>query len=139
MGTLRLQLPEGISIRSIIFPDYWDKLKTHLSDGMEITAVGKLDSSEDFVMLIFSVTIFPITQVRYGDEWLNKFLALIKEQQQKEYKPGWLIYRLKELNPPLAVWKLCANYLERKEGWGFYQWRELNPREKTSKDLYDSA
>ena len=137
MGVLHLEVLQGLSIRSIIFPDSWEKLKTHLSEEMEITAVGRVNSSEDFVILIFSITIFPIPQIDYGNEWLSKLLDLIKIQQQKDYKPGWLIYRLKELNPPLAVWKLCAQYLGKKEGWGFYQWRELNPIKKKSKDICD--
>ena len=136
LGKLELELNEGISIRALIFPDYWKKLKTHLENGMEITAVGKIDVMDDYVMLIFSVTVFPIPKVGQGEESLNEFLRLIRQQQVKEYKPGWLVYRLKELNPPLAIWKLCAQYLGRKEGWGFYQWRELNPKKK-SVDLDD--
>ena len=132
MGKLDLELSEGISIRGVIFPDYWEKLKTHLQDEMEITAVGRINLMEDYAMLIFSVTLFPIPMISQGEEWLDQFLRLIKQQKKKEYKPGWLIYRLKELNPPLSIWKLCARYLGKKEGWGFYQWRELNPVKKKS-------
>ncbi len=136
-GKLHLELNEGISIRALVFPDYWKKLKTHLKNGMEITAVGKIDLMNDYVMLIFTVTLFPIPQVGQGEESLNQFLRLIRQQQQKRYKPGWLVYRLKELNPPLPIWKLCAHYLGRKEGWGFYQWRELNPEKQKSVNLND--
>ena len=137
MGKLDLELDEGILIRRIIFPDNWKKLKTHLHDGMEVTAVGKINLMDDYVILISSVTLFPIPKVSQGEESLNEFLRLIKQQQAKEYKPGWLVYRLKELNPPLAIWKLCAQYLGRKEGWGFYQWRELNPKKEKSVDFDD--
>ena len=88
-------------------------------------------------MLIFSVTLFPIPNTHQGEKWLDQFLKLIKQQQEREYKPGWLIYRLKELDPPLPIWKLCATYLDRKEGWGFYQWRELQPETKKSVDFND--
>ena len=135
MGKLDLELTEGISIRALIFPDYWKKLESHLENGMEITAVGKVDVMEDYVMLIFTITLFPISKISQGEKWLDQFLKLIKQQQEREYKPGWLIYRLKELNPPLSIWKLCAQYLGKKEGWGFYQWLELNPKEKKSIDL----
>ena len=137
MGKLDLELNEGILIRALIFPDYWEKLKTHLENGMEITAVGKVNVMDDYVILISSVTLFPIPKISQGEKWLDQFLKLVKQQQEREYKPGWLIYRLKELNPPLSIWKLCAQYLGRKEGWGFYQWRELNPKEKRSIDLHD--
>lgn len=139
LGKLNLELSEGVSIRCLIFPDYWKKLETHLYEGMEITAVGKVDVDvmENYVMLIFSVTLFPIPKTCQGETWLDQFLRLIRQQQEREYKPGWLIYRLKELNPPLAIWKLCAQYLGKKEGWGFYQWRELNPVKKKSVDYED--
>ncbi|MGK7955057.1 MAG: hypothetical protein AB4063_07325 [Crocosphaera sp.] len=88
LGKLELELNEGISIRALIFPDYWKELKTHLENGMEITAVGKIDVMDDYVMLIFSVTLFPIPKVGQGEESLNEFLRLIKQQQTKEYKPG---------------------------------------------------
>ncbi len=135
LGKLDLELYEGISIRALIFPDYWEKLKTHLNDGMEITAVGKINVMEDYVMSIFSITIFPVHNIGQGEKWLEQFLRLIRKQQEQEYKPGWLIYRLKEINPPLSIWKLCARYLGRKEGWGFYQWRDLNPVKNKSVDL----
>ncbi len=137
MGKLDLKLAEGILIRGVIFPDNWQKLKNHLHDGMEVTAVGKINLMDDYVILISSVTLFPIPKVGQGEESLNEFLRLLREQQEKEYKPGWLVYRLKELNPPLPIWKLCAQYLGRKEGWGYYQWRELNPKKEKSVDFDD--
>ena len=57
-GKLHLELNEGISIRALVFPDYWKKLKTHLKNGMEITAVGKIDLMNDYVMLIFGLIIW---------------------------------------------------------------------------------
>ncbi len=137
LGKLDLELNEGISIRALIFPNDWEKLKPHLKNEMEITAVGKIDLMNDYVMIIFSITLFPISKAGQGEESLNEFLRLIKQQQAKEYKPGWLVYRLKELNPPLPIWKLCAQYLGRKEGWGYYQWRELNPKKEKSNDFDD--
>ncbi len=137
LGKLDLELNEGISIRGLIFPDDWKKLKPHLKNEMEITAVGKIDLMNDYTMIICSITLFPIYRVGQGEESLNEFLRLIRQQQEKEYKPGWLVYRLKELNPPLPIWKLCAQYLGRKEGWGFYQWRELNPKKEKSVNLDD--
>ena len=102
-GKLDLELNEGIQIRGLIFPDDWKKLKPHLENEMEITAVGKIDLVNDYVIIISSITIFPIYRVSQGEESLDEFLRLIKQQQAKEYEPGWLLYRLKELNPPLAI------------------------------------
>ena len=58
-GKLDLELNEGIQIRGLIFPDDWKKLKPHLENEMEITAVGKIDLVNDYVIIISSITIFP--------------------------------------------------------------------------------
>ena len=88
LGKLDLELNEGISIRGLIFPDDWKKLKPHLENEMEITAVGKIDLVNDYVIIISSITLFPVYRVSQGEESLDEFLRLIKQQQQKEYKPG---------------------------------------------------
>ncbi|MGK7955058.1 MAG: hypothetical protein AB4063_07330 [Crocosphaera sp.] len=44
---------------------------------------------------------------------------------------------MKELNPSLPIWKLCAQYLGKKEEWGYYQWRELNPKKEKLNDFDD--
>ena len=136
-GKLDLELNQSVWIEGLIFPNDWEKLQDHLENDMEITAVGKIDLMDDYTMIINSITLFPINRVSQVEESLDEFLRLVKQQQEKEYKPGWLVYRLKELNPPLAIWKLCAQYLGRKKGWGYHQWRELNPKKEKSVDFED--
>ena len=63
-------------------------MKAFLENEMEITAVGKIDLVNDYVIIISSITLFPIYRVGQGEESLNEFLRLIRQQQEKEYKPG---------------------------------------------------
>lgn len=56
-------------------------------------------------------------------EWRRSWAELVQRQQRRGYKPGWLIYQLKELQPPLEIWQMCGAHLGYKPGWSWHQWR----------------
>ncbi len=58
------------------------------------------------------------------DEWEDKFNRLCFTQQLNGHKPGWIGYRLVEMNPPLEIWIKAAHYLGHQTGWAYYRWRE---------------
>jgi superfamily II DNA or RNA helicase len=67
----------------------------------------------------------PLVGVRSElDVWENKFNCLCFTQQLNGHKPGWIVYRLAEMMPPLEIWIMAASYLGYQTGWAYYRWRE---------------
>ena len=58
------------------------------------------------------------------DQWEDKFKRLVWEQQLHDRKPASLIYRLREIKPPLEVWKMLEKHLGYKRGWSGHRFRE---------------
>ena len=63
-------------------------------------------------------------QISTDGVWEERLAGLFEKQKAKNYKSGWVIFRLKELNPPLVVWQQAALQLGYKLGWGYFKWRE---------------
>ncbi len=58
------------------------------------------------------------------DEWEDRFKRLVFTQQLNDSKPTSLIYRLRDLKPPLEIWQMLGKYMGHKQGWAWYQWKE---------------
>jgi hypothetical protein len=56
--------------------------------------------------------------------WSNHLQELLDTAKLKGYKPGWIRYRLAELNPPLEVWEQAGRALGYKPGWAWNRYRE---------------
>jgi superfamily II DNA or RNA helicase len=56
-------------------------------------------------------------------EWKARLEELIATQSDRGYKKHWIVYRLKELDPPppIEVWKVVARMLGYHQGWAKYQ------------------
>jgi superfamily II DNA or RNA helicase len=57
-------------------------------------------------------------------DWQEIYELLVREQQTKGYKSGWLYYRLLELKPPLSIWQQYATLKGYKPGWAKYRYYE---------------
>jgi superfamily II DNA or RNA helicase len=70
------------------------------------------------------VNRFQIGERSELDEWEDKFNRLVFRQQANGYAVAWITYRLAEMNPPLAVWKMAEKHLGYKYGWALHRFRE---------------
>jgi hypothetical protein len=56
--------------------------------------------------------------------WDMKINQLIKTAKEKEYKKGWIAYRMAEEQPPLSAWQQLADKLEYNRGWATRKYNE---------------
>ena len=64
--------------------------------------------------------------------WEDIWEKLVWVQRSRGYKPGWLMYQLEPLGPPLDIWQLCGDYLGRQPGWAWYRWKECSEGQENS-------
>jgi superfamily II DNA or RNA helicase len=75
------------------------------------------------------------------DELYHRELRMIlKTQQQRQLKPGWVYYKLVEMKPPLSVWVAAGMALGYKPVWAKIKFEEqiiakLAPKTATAKPL----
>lgn len=65
-----------------------------------------------------------LDKIDTSSEWGGKLSVLFTTQKARGYKPGWIVFRLKDMNPPLLVWQLAATHLGYKPGWSWHKWKE---------------
>jgi superfamily II DNA or RNA helicase len=107
-------------------------------DGVETIArppFKKLQRKEDGTIEEVTIDITPsstqfteltgISQTQLDEEWRSILEHLVMIQSDRGYQKAWLIYRLRELNPPppLEVWKVVGRMLGYHHGWAKYQTR----------------
>lgn len=51
-----------------------------------------------------------LTPTNEVEMWEYEFRQLVHTLEQRGYKPSWLVYRLQEIEPPLAIWRMAAKY-----------------------------
>ncbi|MGG6242654.1 DEAD/DEAH box helicase [Nodosilinea sp. AN01ver1] len=56
-------------------------------------------------------------------EWEHVWGQLLQTQQARRYSPSWVMYQLRDMRPPLEIWRRCAEYLNHKPGWAWHQWK----------------
>ena len=61
--------------------------------------------------------------------WIDKFDKLVLLQQARQHKPASLIYKLREIKPPLEIWKLLEKYLNHKARWAIHEFRRQQARQ----------
>lgn len=69
-------------------------------------------------------TSFTEVDTSFDSQWVSALKELIEMQKEKGYKRGWIGFKLKELRPPLEVWKLAAEYLGYQPGWAWHQFND---------------
>jgi DnaJ domain len=55
-------------------------------------------------------------------QWLALYNKLLLVVERRGYKRGWIMYRLIELQPPLAVWQLHGQMMGYKPSFALYHW-----------------
>ena len=99
-------------------------------DGVEVAARemkrgphGEVEESEPIMVTETAATLKEIVLDELA-EWRAAWNDIRAMQQQRKYKPGWLVYQLRELKPPLEVWELAAADLGYKRGWAWHQFQQ---------------
>jgi superfamily II DNA or RNA helicase len=64
-----------------------------------------------------------ITAMKIDELWRKRLEELFFVQQIRGYQKGWIVYQLKELNPPppIEVWQVVGKMLGYHRGWAKYQ------------------
>jgi superfamily II DNA or RNA helicase len=58
-------------------------------------------------------------------QWEQRLDQLVATMKERNYKPGWLAFRLGELKPPLEVWRKAGKLQGFKPGWAFHKHQEF--------------
>lgn len=58
------------------------------------------------------------------EEWEIKYQEILTLQIKRDYKPGWIYYRLKELKPPLEIWLKHEKLTSQHPGWAANEFRK---------------
>ena len=81
--------------------------------------------------IILNQILTPNTEV---EMWEYEFKQLVYTLEQQGYKSGWLVFRLAELRPPLAVWRMCAKYCGHHWKWADHRFED---QEKTVQQVLE--
>lgn len=57
--------------------------------------------------------------------WMSELQKLCTIQQARGYRPSWVFFQLKELNPPLEIWQQYAAKMGYERGWAWHTWKNI--------------
>lgn len=102
--------------------------KLERDDDGEVKEVKKanepVDSIPSHIDLLLEEIKTPTTE---AEMWEYEFQQLVIIMHQKGYKRGWLTYKVGEMRPPLAVWKMLGKQHSYHWKWADHQYRiQLN-------------
>jgi superfamily II DNA or RNA helicase len=81
---------------------------------VEVEATGIIENQAELV---------EVTGSDRDRHWQQKFDELVRTQQQRGYKPGWIQYRLEDMKAPYPLWRIYGKWRGYKPGWAWHKAR----------------